>query len=1051
VGQRHFISAGAGSGKTHRLTEILHRELAGGRAHPAGVIATTFTRRAASELRERVRQHLLAQGEFALANAMGEARIGTVNAVCGELIQRFAFEAGLPPEQRVLDEPQAEMLVREAVDAVTDAERLHRLVVTSARLGIQRSDWQEMLREIMQRARVNDIDAATLATFGERNAADLLAAWPGACAEDLDAALAAALPPVIAAFETALATKFQKNIDAPAQLMRDVLAGLDSDRLAWSQWLKLGKAAEGSGMAAALKPAFAPVAAIAARVPGHPRLHEDLRAFLVDLFALAADALAGYALRKRALGVLDFADQEYLLLGLLDDPHVAATLGEELELLLVDEFQDTSPIQLALFLKLARFAKRSYWVGDVKQAIYGFRGSDAALMEAVLGALRAEGDEPETLATSRRSRRELVEIVNAAFVPAFAPKLAAADVRLAPVRDEPLTGPAFANWALGEKYKPQQLAALTVGLRRLVESGYVVHDRHEKRARPVRWGDIALLCRKNDRVKAAAKALREAGIPWATEQPGLLGTAEAALVLACLRRLNDPADTLATAEIVALTSGTAPEEWVAERLRHLAAGGDDERWRESGANAHPVVARLAGLRDRLPRLTPCETVELVIAECDLAGAVLRWTPTEAAARVRLANLEALVGLARDYEDHCRCTERAATLAGFLLWLEELADQELDLLAAPAIDAVAVLTHHKAKGLEWPVVIVFDLDEEPKTRLWGIEATAQRPIDASAPLAGRFIRCWPWPFGSHGKTGFATEIETSPLGQVHRARAVEEDLRLLYVSMTRARDLLILAFDDRKAAPWLDLLPAPWLRLAEGADRAVLPDGREVPALRWELEAPEDGTAAPEPRALFWFAAPADRETRLPLRLLPSAVPPAACALAEQVEIGTRIAPGGVDMNALGNALHACLAADLADPRAPLSREEVEDLLAAQGLLRRIDVDAVRAQLAAFRGWLGSRWPGAEIRTEVPVESCLPNGQRVSGRIDLLLRTQAGCVLIDHKASARPREDWPAVAQAYAGQLAAYAEAIERAGGAPVVERWLFFPVAAGAVRIVPQE
>ncbi|MFO1378010.1 MAG: UvrD-helicase domain-containing protein [Steroidobacteraceae bacterium] len=1050
MGQRHFISAGAGSGKTHRLTEILHRELADGRAHPAGVIATTFTRRAASELRERVRQHLLAQGEFALANAMGEARIGTVNAVCGEIIQRFAFEAGLPPEQRVLDERQAELLVREAVDAVTDADRLQRLLGAGNRLGIWRDEWQKMLREIMQRARVNDIGAATLATFGERNAADLLAVWPGACAEDLGAALAAALPPVIAAFETALAKKFQKNIDVPAHLMRDVLAGLDSDRLAWSQWLKLGKAADGGGMAAALKPVFAPVAAIAARVPGHPRLHEDLRSFLVDLFALAADALAGYAQRKRALGVLDFADQEYLLLGLLDDPHVAATLGEELDLLLVDEFQDTSPIQLALFLRLARFAKRSYWVGDVKQAIYGFRESDTALMEAVLGALRAGGDEPETLATSRRSRCELVEIVNAAFVPAFAPKLAAADVRLAPLRDEPLTGPAFGNWAVTGTVAAR-LAALTVGLRRLVESGYVVFDRHEKRARPVRWGDIALLCRKNDRVKAAAKALREAGIPWATEQPGLLGTAEATLALACLRRLNDPADTLATAEIVAATSGAAPEEWVAERLRHLAAGGDDERWRESGANAHPMVARLAELRDRLPRLTPCEAVELVIAECDLAGAVLRWTPTEAAARVRLANLEALVGLARDYEDHCRSTERAATLAGFLLWLEELADQELDLLAAPAIDAVVVLTHHKAKGLEWPVVIVFDLDEEPRSRLWGIEAAAQRPIDATAPLAERFIRCWPWPFGSHAKTGFAADIEDSPLGQTHRERTVGEELRLLYVSMTRARDLLILAFDDRKASPWLDLLAAPWLRLAAGADRVVLPDGHEVPALRWELEAPEDGTAAPEPRELFWFAAPADRERRLPLRLLPSAVPPAACALAEQVEIGRRIAPGGADMNALGNALHACLAADLADPHAPLSREEVADLLAAQGLLRRIDVDAVHAQLAAFRGWLGSRWPVAEVRTEVPVESCLPNGQRISGRIDLLLRTPAGCVLIDHKASARPREDWPAVAQAYAGQLAAYAEAVERAGGAAVVERWLFFPVAAGAVRIVPQE
>ncbi len=1049
MGTRHFISAGAGSGKTYRLTEILHRELCEGRTQPAGVIATTFTRRAASELRERVRQHLLAQGEFRLANAMGEARIGTVNAVCGGLIERFAFEAGLPPEQRVLDERAAELLVRESIDAVTDAERLQRLIRTSIRLGISRDDWQEKLRDIMQRARVNDVDAATLATFGEQNVAELLTVWPRATSDDLDAALRAELVAVIPQFEAALAKKYQKNIDNPLQDMRTVFAELDSGRLPWSEWLKLGKAAEGSRMAVGMKPVFAPVAGIAARVPEHPRLHEDLRDFLVDLYGLAADALEGYAQRKRALGVLDFADQEHLLLRLLDDPRVAGTLGEELELLLVDEFQDTSPIQLALFLRLAAFAKRSYWVGDVKQAIYGFRESDTALMEAVLEALRAEGDEPETLATSRRSRPELVEIVNAAFVPAFAPKLAAEAVRLSPVRDEPLTAPAFGNWVVNGTLKPQ-LAAVAAGIRRLVESGHTVFDRHENRIRAVRWGDIALLCRKNDRVQAAAKALREAGIPWATEQPGLMQTAEATLVTACLRRLNDPADTLATAEIVALTSGVEPEVWVTERLRYLAAGGDTERWREEGPEAHPIVARLAGLRDRLSLVTPREAVELIVAECDLAGAALRWTPTEAAARVRLANLEALVGLARDYERNCRDTEQAATLAGFLLWLEELAAQKLDLLAAPAIDAVSVLTHHKAKGLEWPVVILFDLDEAPKSRLWGIDASARRPLDARAPLAGRFIRYWPWPFGGHARTGFAAAVEASPLGQAYAARAAEEALRLLYVSMTRARDLMILALADKDQAPWFDLLGAPWLRLAEGADEVVLPDGHAFAALRWGLEAPEDGAVAPEAQALHWFPAGGVRAVRPPLRLLPSAAEAVASAIAEQVDIGTRIALAATtDMNALGKALHACLAADLADPRAPLEREEVEQLLEAHGLVRRVDGEAILAQLAAFRGWLGSRWPGAGIRTEVPVESCLPNGQVLAGRIDLLLRTPAGFVLIDHKASARPRAEWAAVANEYAGQLAAYAGAIERAGGAPIVERWLFFPVAAGAVRLDP--
>ncbi len=86
-----FISAGAGSGKTYALTQILYNELTSGEVKPGGVLATTFTRKAATELRERVRSHLIRQGATVLANAMGQARIGTVNGICGALLERFAF------------------------------------------------------------------------------------------------------------------------------------------------------------------------------------------------------------------------------------------------------------------------------------------------------------------------------------------------------------------------------------------------------------------------------------------------------------------------------------------------------------------------------------------------------------------------------------------------------------------------------------------------------------------------------------------------------------------------------------------------------------------------------------------------------------------------------------------------------------------------------------------------------------------------------------------------------------------------------------------------
>ena len=190
-----FISAGAGSGKTHRLTSILHTELAAKRVKPSGVIATTFTRKAATELRERVRGFLLEQGEYSLANAMGQARIGTVNAVCGELLRRFAFEAGLPTEQTVLEEEQATLLLRQAIDMVQDSADAAELGILRERLSIE--DWDEDFKNLVATIRANDIASEDLATIATENADDLLSHFPAPTNDNLTDELIAALDKAI--------------------------------------------------------------------------------------------------------------------------------------------------------------------------------------------------------------------------------------------------------------------------------------------------------------------------------------------------------------------------------------------------------------------------------------------------------------------------------------------------------------------------------------------------------------------------------------------------------------------------------------------------------------------------------------------------------------------------------------------------------------------------------------------------------------------------------------------------------------------------------------
>ena len=172
-----FISAGAGSGKTYALTQILYNELTSGEVKPGGVLATTFTRKAATELRERVRSHLIRQGATVLANAMGQARIGTVNGICGALLERFAFEAGLPTEQLVMDEARARQLLHQAMDLVMEDASLAALLQVVRRLGLDvpwhGSDeipWNKALGDLVNDARANAIAPEVLRTFGDINA-----------------------------------------------------------------------------------------------------------------------------------------------------------------------------------------------------------------------------------------------------------------------------------------------------------------------------------------------------------------------------------------------------------------------------------------------------------------------------------------------------------------------------------------------------------------------------------------------------------------------------------------------------------------------------------------------------------------------------------------------------------------------------------------------------------------------------------------------------------------------------------------------------------------
>ena len=230
---------------------------------------------------------------------------------------------------------------------------------------------------------------------------------------------------------------------------------------------------------------------------------------------------------------------------------------------------------------------------------------------------------------------------------------------------------------------------------------------------------------------------------------------------------------------------------------------------------------------------------------------------------------------------------------------------------------------------------------------------------------------------------------------------------------------------------------------------TLQSGHTVPFIRRRLSADSAAlTAAPPIGDLNWFEVPAQLRDKLPLTLSPSHATPVEASVADSVQIGTRIA---VDRNpdpaALGEAVHACLAAYLSSGDATSSSIDVPGILERMGVAGALSTDALLRQLAALRGWLQERWPHADQFVEIPVTHISGNGQLMSGRIDLLLKTQSGWILIDYKSGAQNSSQWNILAATYGGQLAAYSAAIEAATGVGVLETWLVLPVAGTALKI----
>lgn len=1034
-GRTVVVAASAGTGKTTRLTaELKERLLDPDEAvAPERVVAVTFTRAAAAHLTARVRQALLSAGAPAIARRLGAARIGTVHAVCGRLVDDFALELGLSPDLRVLDESLAERTLRLVLeDEVGDEERAA-LDELGERLGD--FDWTREVRALISLVRTNGLDAEGLAHSMATSVESLAALLPPPVARgDLEERLGPLLDKVLSGpppRSDAMREEWRELAEMRRALARQ-------EPLTWGQWWHLEQSRRDA------------LRALGKRHVEHPGLRQDLSQATRLVFDIAGRALARYREEKVRIGAVDFVDQEVEALRLLRDPRVRDRLREDIELVLVDEFQDTSPIQVAILGELASLSRHSFFVGDPKQSIFGFRGTDPRLMQAVIEQLATVDD---VLDVSHRSRPGLVALTSALFAPAFerqgiAPKRVHVTAALA--EEPPGLGCFLERWALSQG--PPDPAEIASGVAALLEDGEL-RVRERGALVPLRNGHIAILARKNKFARRVAEELARLGIPSVLRRGGLCATLEAQALMAGLALFVDGRDSLAAAELTRLTRGAAdPGAWLAELVRAP---------RGSAFLEEPLVQAVRAAAETQRGAGVVSAVDRVVEALRLRDACVAWGDTA----LRHANLGALRVLAVRYVEESAARGAGATVAGFLSSLEELAEardaedardnQQGDVAGA---DAVHIVTWHASKGREWPVVVLTQLEDANYPNPFGahVETDAAR-VDLAAPLSGRRVRFWPKPYpwrAFHG--GLLDRAAGSDAMHALRQRTEEEELRLLYVGFTRARDRLVLAGNPSGHTRY-DLWRGSQslLRHLRGPTGPFLAEPGEDGRATWaglevtlQLRTPRPREARPPEAGLASVPVPLAAAAWVPAFVQPSSLQGAGVGGAVH-RIGPPVtlaaSPGEDDMTALGSAVHGFLAADqgLDEPSRQQLAAELVDRFEVAHLLDAAGLAGIGARLHAA---LQERFPTARLLREQPLWQRLPTGSVVRGQIDLLVDTPGGFVVVDHKTYLGI-DDLPSGAAGFAAQLDAYGHALQVATGRPVLGLWVHLPLQGALVEV----
>jgi ATP-dependent helicase/nuclease subunit A len=1115
-----WVSANAGTGKTHVLTMRVLRLLVDG-VEPERILALTYTKAAAAEMSTRVFDRLaewVTAGEAELKAALaglldrapspdtmlrarrlfaraietpGGLKVQTIHAFCERLLQRFPLEAGVPPGFEILDDQQRAALLAEAVDeTLTEATSaapeapLARALKSAVGFAAE-GNFDALLADALRQhawidaaVRLDSDDEGRLAE-AERIYRNALGLDAGSSLEATTAALAGLLPQSeLTRMRDVLASGSNGDIASSRRIAFALASGSRSALIdALHDMFVTGKGeARKSLMTRAVAAAHPDIDAVLKRVqPRFIALYEQrCQLQLLDatlaLVRLGDAVMQRYGAAKARQAALDFDDLVGKAASLLQSSGavewVLYKLDGGLDHILVDEAQDTSPVQWQVIRALAEefFSghgisdkpRTLFAVGDEKQSIYSFQGAAPAMFARA-------GDEFEQragrakmkwrrvpLTLSFRSVEPLLAAVDRVFAnPYRTPGLTAAREPVSHVADraghaglveiwplEPYQGatPAEAWSPLAETGASPSVVRLAGRIAATIRGWLDSREMLPSLGRPIRAGDILILVRKRAPfapVMVSALKARDIGVAGADR---LMLTEQIAVqdLVALGDFLCLPDDDLALASVLKSPLFGLDDD----DLMTLAHGRKGSLWEElrtrAPHNGHfeRVAETLQRWRTRSERLPPFEFYSFILDGEGARGRMLARLGPEAADAI-----DEFLNLALAHDDSA-----PSSLQGFLAALRE-EQREVKRDMEQGRDEVRVMTVHGAKGLEAPIVFLPDTcttrSARPANGLLVLEE-AVRPSAVPPPFL--------WPVKGTSKVGAVQQAKT----RIADAET-EERNRLLYVALTRARDRLYVAgFEARNAPP-----PNCWYNLIKGGLEGYLkeiktPDGRVVWRLASEqLIKPQlprsrgSLSVAPAPMPA-WAKTKAPREPMLTMPLIPSRLAP----LEMEAEDAGRVAPAkrrpseppilspvvladdgrflrGTLTHALlehlpnlpGDKWRAAAEAFLESRAAQLSAQVRKDI--ANETLAVLDDPA----LAPLFG------PGSRAEVTIAAEVVHPGRpgalMRLTGKIDRLVHTGDAVLIVDYKTNRPPPANPEQVPDAYLLQLAAYRVGVAR--------------------------